>query len=103
MFRSKDGYVFYIAAAAGTSMEAIRDLLTENGLGDEFDPRWLDPTLLRQQGVDKDRFEALVEKFFLLHTRMELLEMSFSRTPPVFAVPTGTAQDVVASPQSAAR
>ncbi|HIM17155.1 MAG TPA: CoA transferase [Dehalococcoidia bacterium] len=103
VFRCKDGYVFYIAAAAGTSMEAIRDLLNENGLGDEFDPRWLDPTLLRQQGVDKDRFEALVEKFFLLHTRMELLEMSFSRTPPVFAVPTGTAQDVVESPQSAAR
>ena len=35
---------------------------------------------------------------------MELLEMSFNdRLPPVFAVPTGTAQDVVESPQSVAR
>ncbi|MDP6512043.1 MAG: CoA transferase, partial [SAR202 cluster bacterium] len=104
VFRCKDGYVFYIAAAAGTSMEAVRDLLTEQGLADEFEPHWTDPAILRQQGDDKDRFEALIEGFFLQHTRMELLEMSFNdRLPPVFAVPTGTAQDVVESPQSAAR
>ena len=103
VFLCKDGYVFYIAAAPGTSMEAIRDLLTEHGLGDEFDPRWLDPTLLRQNATEKERFEALMEGFFLRYTRLELLEMCFDRTPPVFAVPTGTAQDVVESPQSAAR
>ncbi|MCH7801020.1 MAG: CoA transferase [Chloroflexi bacterium] len=103
VYPCKDGYVFYIAAAPGTSMEATRDLLTEHGLGDEFDPRWLDPTLLRQDAEQKERFEALMEGFFLKHTRLELLEMCFDREKQVFAVPTGTAQDIVESPQLDAR
>ncbi|MCH8309824.1 MAG: CoA transferase, partial [Chloroflexi bacterium] len=103
VYPCKDGYVFYIAAAPGTSMEATRDLLTEHGLGDEFDPRWLDPTLLRQDADQKERFEALMEGFFLKHTRLELLEMCFDREKQVFAVPTGTAQDIVESPQLDAR
>ena len=86
----KDGYVFYIAAAAGTTREATRDLLVEHGLGEEFDPRWLDPTLLRQDKKEKERFEALMSGFFLRFTRMELLEMCFNRERQVFAVPTGT-------------
>ena len=103
VFLCKDGYVFYIAAAPGTSMEAIRDLLTEHGLGDEFDPRWLDPALLRQDAEQKERFETLMEGFFLRYTRLELLEMCFDREKQVFAVPTGTAQDIVESPQLDAR
>lgn len=103
VFLCKDGYVFYIAATPGTSMEATRDLLTEHGLGGEFDPRWLDPTLLRQHTDHRERFEALMDRFFARHTRMELLEMSFDREQQVFAVPTGTAEDVVESPQTDAR
>lgn len=103
VFLCKDGYVFYIAATPGTSMEAIQELLTEQGMGDEFDPRWLDPALLRLNSEEKDRFEALMERFFIKHTRMELLEMSFNRDKQVFAVPTGTAQDIIESPQSDAR
>jgi benzylsuccinate CoA-transferase BbsE subunit len=102
-FRCKDGWVFYIAAAAGTSMEAARDLLTEHGLGEEFDPRWLDPTLLRQDPVEKKRFEDLMEGFFANFTRVELLEMGFNRQRQVFVVPTGTPRDLVESPQLAAR
>ncbi len=99
----RDGYVFYIAAAPGTTMEATRDLLVEHGLGEEFDPRWLDPTLLRQDKKEKERFEALMSGFFLRFTRMEVLEMCFNREKQVFAVPTGTPKDVVESPQTAAR
>ncbi len=103
IFLCKDGYVFYIAAAAGTSMEAIRELLTEHGLGEEFDPRWLDPTLLREDPAEKQRFEELMEGFFLRFKKVELFDMCFNRERPVFVVPTGTPKDVVESPQMAAR
>ena len=103
VYLCKDGWVFYIAAAPGTSMEATRDLLTECGWGEEFDPEWLDPTLIRQDPEQKLRFESLMERFFGQFTRMELLEMCFNREKQVFAVPTGTPKDVVESPQMAAR
>ena len=103
LFRCKDGYVFYIAAAPGTSMEAIKELLTEHDLGEEFDNIWLDPATLRQEGTEKARFETLMEGFFLRFTRMELLEMGFNREHQVFSVPVGTPKDIVESPQMAAR
>ena len=95
----KDGYVFFIAAAPGTSMEAVRDLLTDHGLGERFDPRWVDAEVVREDPVERQRFEDLVIEFFSRFTRRELLEMAFDREKQVFAVPTDTPKDVVHSPQ----
>ena len=103
LFRCKDGYVFYIAAAPGTTMEATKELLTEHDLGEEFDLIWLAPTILRQEGAEKARFETLMEGFFLRFTRLELLDMGFNREHQVFSVPVGTPKDIVESPQMAAR
>lgn len=102
-FRCKDGWVFYIAAAAGTSMEATRDLLNDRGWGEEFDPQWLNPTLIRDDPKVKLLFESVMDRFFAQFNRIELLEMGFNREKQVFVVPTGTPKDIVESPQMAAR
>ncbi len=95
----KDGYVFFIAAAPGTSMEAVQELMAERGFGERFDPRWLDAALVREDPVERQRFEDLVIEFFSHYTRRELLEMAFDREKQVFAVPTDTPEDVATSPQ----
>jgi len=103
VYSCKDGFVYFLAAAPGTSMEAVRDLLEENGLGKEFDPRWLDATVVREDLTERQRFESLMNGFFTRFTKWELLDMSFNREKQVFAVPTDTPKDVASSPHILAR
>ena len=84
-------------------MEAIRDLLAEHGLSEEFDPRWLEASLVREDPVERHRFEGLMDEFFIRFTKLELLEMCFNRENPVFAVPTDNPMEVANSPQLVAR
>jgi crotonobetainyl-CoA:carnitine CoA-transferase CaiB-like acyl-CoA transferase len=99
----KDGWVYFLAAAPGTSMNAVADLLTEHGLANEFDPAWRDFFVLRRDPEQVARFEALMHRFFARFTARELLQMGFDREPPVFVVPTDTAAGVVSSPHLQAR
>ena len=103
VYRCKDGWVFFIPAAVGTSMEAVRDMFTEYGFGEEFDPKWLDPNLIRTSAEEGARFEELADRFFAKYTKWELLEMAFNRPKVVFITPTDTPEDVVRSPHLKAR
>lgn len=103
VYPCKDGHIYFIAAAPGTSIEAVRELLTDYGLGEEFDPRWLDVTLVRTDPTERQRFEALMTSFFSRYTKLEMLEMANNRPNQVFAVPTGTPKDIVDSPHLQAR
>jgi len=52
----KDGWVFFLAATVGTSIDAVADLVTEKGMGDEFDPAWRDleaPVVRRKLAPDE--------------------------------------------------
>jgi crotonobetainyl-CoA:carnitine CoA-transferase CaiB-like acyl-CoA transferase len=102
VFPCKDGYVYFIIAV-GTTMEAVRDLLVDEGLGEEFDPEWLDVNALRQNLPESRRFEELLARFFARYTKREVLEKCFNRKDVVFSVPTDTPKDVVESPQLKAR
>ncbi len=95
----KDGYIFFIAAAPGTSMEAVHDLMADYGFGDKFDLRWLDAAFVREDPVERQRFENFAVEFFSHYTRRELMDMAFNREKQVFAVPTDTPEDVANSPQ----
>ena len=102
VFRCKDGYVFFVIVV-GTSMEAVRDLLVDEELGEEFDPEWLDVDALRQNPPESRRFEELISRFFARYTKWEVLEKCFNRKDVVFAVPTDTPKDVVESPHLKAK
>ena len=103
VYPCKDGHIYFIAAAPGTSIEAVWELLTDYGLGEEFDPRWLDATLIRTDPNERQKFEALMTSFFGRYTKLEMLEMANNRLKQVFAVPTGTPKDIVDSPHLQAR
>jgi benzylsuccinate CoA-transferase BbsE subunit len=103
VYPCKDGHVYFLPAAPGTSMEAVRDLLDEHGLGSQFDPRWLDATVVREDLTERQRFEALMTGFFARFTKWELLDMSFNREKQVFTVPTDTPKDIANSPHLIAR
>lgn len=94
----KDGWVYFLPAAPGTNMNAVADLLAEHGLAEEFDPAWRDFFTLRRDPEQVARFEALIERFFARFTARELLQIGFDREPPVFVVPTDTAEGVLSSP-----
>jgi benzylsuccinate CoA-transferase BbsE subunit/naphthyl-2-methylsuccinate CoA transferase subunit len=99
----KDGFVFFLAAAPGTSMGAVADMLADHGFGEEFDPAWRDFFVLRRDPEQVERFEALMHRFFAGYTARELLHMGFDREPQVFVVPTDSAEGVVSSPHLQAR
>jgi crotonobetainyl-CoA:carnitine CoA-transferase CaiB-like acyl-CoA transferase len=99
----KDGWVYFLPAAPGTSMNAVADLLAEHGLAEEFDPAWRDFFVLRRDPEQVAHFEALMHRFFACFTAHELLQMGFDREPPVFVVPTDSAAGVVGSPHLRAR
>lgn len=103
IFRCKDGHVFFMAAAPGTRIEWVRDLLMEHGLGEEFDPKWLDVPKMRDNPVERQRFEDLMLRFFARFTKWELMDMGFNREKRVFMVSLDTAKDVANSPQLKAR
>lgn len=103
VYRCKDGWVFFIPAAVGTSMEAVRELFTECGFGEEFDPKWLDPNVIRTNDVEGAKFEALSDRFFAKYNKWELLDMAFNRPKPVFVTSTDTPEDVAKSPHLKAR
>lgn len=102
-FPCKDGWVYFLPAAPGTSIDAVADLLAEHGMAEEFDPRWRDFMAMRSDPEQAAQFEATMLRFFARFTRRELLEMCFDREPPVFAVPTDAADDIVNSPHLNAR
>lgn len=99
----KDGWVYFLAAAPGTSMDAVADLLAEHGLAEQFDPAWRNFQALRREPDQVARFEALMLGFFSRFTGRELLQLGFDREPPVFVVPTDSAAGVVNSPHLQAR
>ncbi len=99
----KDGWVYFLPAAPGTSIEAVADLVAEHGMGDEFDPRWRDVRALRRDPEQAAAFEATMRRVFARFTARELLEMGFDREPPVFVVPTDSADAIVGSPHLNAR
>jgi len=102
-YPSKDGWVFFLSAAVGTSMNAVADFVTENGMGDEFDPAWRDIEAMRRDPDQLAAFQSLMYRFFARYSGRELLEMGFARNPPVFVVPTDHADGIAGSPQLQAR
>ena len=98
IYPCKDGQVYFLAAAPGTSLQAVWDLLREHGLGDDFDERWLDADLVREDPKERQAFQDVMLRFFADKTKVELLELSFNRDRQVFTVPTATPEDVVKSP-----
>ncbi|MSQ13323.1 MAG: hypothetical protein EXR47_04160 [Dehalococcoidia bacterium] len=103
IFRCKDGHVFFLAAAPGTRIEWVRDLLIEHGLGEEFDPKWLNVPKMRDDPVERQRFEDLMHRFFAWFTKWELMDMGFNREKRVSMVSLDTPKDIVNSPQLKAR
>jgi len=99
----KDGWVFFLPAAVGTSIDAVADLLAENGMGEEFDPAWRDLESMRRDPEQLAGFQSLMYRFFARYTGRELLEMGFAHEPPVFVVPTDHADAISRSPQLEAR
>lgn len=103
IYPCKDGFVTFSAAAPGTQVDWVRDLLAEHGLGEEFDPRWLDMVWLRNNPPERLKFEDLMLRFFSRFTKWELMELAFNRKNRVFIYSIDDAQDVVNSPQLKAR
>jgi benzylsuccinate CoA-transferase BbsE subunit len=99
----KDGWVYFLAAAPGTSIDAVAGLVAEHGMGDEFDPRWRDFGAVRRDSGEAARFESVMLRFFARFTRRELLTMAFDHEPQVFVVPTDSAEDIANSPHLQAR
>jgi len=54
---------------------------------------------VREDPVERQRFENFAVEFFSHYTRRELMDMAFNREKQVFAVPTDTPEDVANSPQ----
>lgn len=97
-YTCKDGWLYFMPGVVGSSMEAVRDLFTEYGYGDEFDPKWLVPNLIRTDPVEGPKFEALAERFFATFKKWELVEAAFKRDVAVFVVPADTPGGLVESP-----
>jgi crotonobetainyl-CoA:carnitine CoA-transferase CaiB-like acyl-CoA transferase len=102
-YPSKDGWVFFLAASVGTSMDAVADFVAEHGMGDEFDPAWRDLESMRRDPDQLAKFQSLMYRFFSRYTGRELLEMGIAHSPPVFVVPNDHADAIVSSPQLADR
>jgi crotonobetainyl-CoA:carnitine CoA-transferase CaiB-like acyl-CoA transferase len=98
-YPSKDGWVFFLSAVVGTSMDAVADFVAEHGMGDEFDPAWRDLEAMRRDPDQLGAFQTLMYRFFGQYTGRELLEMGFAHNPPVFVVPTDHADGIANSPQ----
>jgi crotonobetainyl-CoA:carnitine CoA-transferase CaiB-like acyl-CoA transferase len=103
IYPCKDGFVTFSAAAPGTQVDWVRDLLAEHGLGEEFDPRWLDMVWLRNNPPERLKFEDLMLRFFSRFTKWELMDLAFNRKNRVFIYPIDDAKDVANSPQLKAR
>jgi crotonobetainyl-CoA:carnitine CoA-transferase CaiB-like acyl-CoA transferase len=98
-YPSKDGWVFFLPAVVGTSMEAVMDFVSQHGMGDEFDPAWCELETMRRDPEQLAAFQALIFRFCARYTGRELLEMGFAHEPPVFVVPTDRADGIASSPQ----
>jgi benzylsuccinate CoA-transferase BbsE subunit len=102
VFPCKDGWVYFILASPGTSIHSVNAMLKQYGFGDLWDERWLDVSVAREE---REEVEAVLAQFFANYTRRQLMEMGFSGdfSPPVFAVPTNTAEDIANDPHLQAR
>ncbi|MSQ12686.1 MAG: CoA transferase [Dehalococcoidia bacterium] len=103
IYPCKDGFVMFSAAAPGTQVDWVRDLLAEHGLGEEFDPRWLDIAWLRNNPPERLKFEDLMLRFFARFNKWELMDLAFKRKNRVFIYSIDNAKDVANSPQLQAR
>jgi crotonobetainyl-CoA:carnitine CoA-transferase CaiB-like acyl-CoA transferase len=110
IYPAKDGWVsvtFLFGSAIGPFSERLMQVMHERGFVDETtrDKDWLNYTALIAAGSEPlselERCQQAIESFTLAHTKQELFELAMERR--LLIVPVSTTEDLLASPQLAAR
>ncbi len=107
---AKDGYVsvtFLFGSAIGPFTRRLMEVMCERGFLDEAtrDKDWLNYGLLigsgKEPASELARCTEAIGVFTSAHTKQELLELALERR--LLIVPVSTSEDILASPQLAAR
>ena len=107
---AKDGFVsvtFLFGSAIGPFTRRLMEVMYEQGFIDEAtrDKDWLNYTVLIATGQEPvselQRCTELIGQFTSAHTKQELLELALERR--LLIVPVSTSEDLLNSPQLAAR
>lgn len=107
---AKDGFVsvtFLFGTAIGPFTQRLMEVMYEQGFVDEAtrDKDWLNYTVLLVTGQEPvselERCTALIGEFTRAHTKQELMDLALERK--LLIVPVSTADDLLRSPQLAAR
>lgn len=107
---AKDGFVsvtFLFGTAIGPFTQRLMEVMYEQGFVDEAtrDKDWFNYTVLLLTGQEPaselDRCIGLIGEFTSSHTKQELMDLALERR--LLIVPVSTAEDLLKSPQLAAR
>jgi crotonobetainyl-CoA:carnitine CoA-transferase CaiB-like acyl-CoA transferase len=107
---AKDGFVsvtFLFGTAIGPFTQRLMEVMYEQGFVDEAtrDKDWFNYTVLLLTGQEPvselDRCIGLIGEFTRSHTKQELMDLALERR--LLIVPVSTAEDLLKSPQLAAR
>jgi crotonobetainyl-CoA:carnitine CoA-transferase CaiB-like acyl-CoA transferase len=110
VWKAKDGYVsltFLFGSALGPFSQRLMDYVCEQGFCDEAtrDKDWIGYLELLMSGKEPieewERVRGVLERFTESRTKAELLELAINKG--FLIAPVSTIQDVVGSPQLAAR